>query len=216
METICRTEKVLAALNKAGIQEYRPEDFAIFLGGNASKQIYVEELMREIFRHNKIERIRKASGADENLSDRYKLNSKTAVAFGQLNLDAYYIDKSTYQTGAGGRAPFPFNVGYMNGGTGEFVRVLEKANNSLDWVRCNRVSNGQIQIYFTSDPDCDPKTLKPLDRIIEFDADSKKNQLWIRVAPDAHNSIEYRIGTRKDIIDADQPMDASKVFELEE
>ena len=219
MDTICSTPKVKAALNAAGIGEYNPRDFSIFLGGNASKQHYVEELMRYYFPENRVERIRRVTSEDEDeLSDRYKLNSKTAVAFGQLKLEDYYVDRSTYQMGEDGRAPFPFNVGYKDSGSGQFVRVLEKGNNSREWMPANRIGirDNKTQILFTSDPQCDPLTLKPLNKKIKAGKDKKKRMLYIRVAPDAHNSIEYRLGGVNEKFSPDEPMNEDMIFELSE
>lgn len=218
MDTICGTDKVLEALMNAGIDDYHPEDFAIFLGGNASKQQYVEEIMSEIFPSNRIERIQLVNGEDENLSDRYRLNSKTAVAFGQLNLENYYVDKSTYQIGDEDRAPFPFNVGYKDPGSGKFITVLEKNNNSLEWSRANLIgrNDDKTQLLFTSDPKSDPDTLKPFNKKVKAGKDKKKRWLWIRVAPDAHNSIEYRLGGREENFDPDESMNENMIFELAE
>ena len=221
MDTICETEKILDALADAGINGYHPKDFAIFLGGNASKQHYVEELMREHFPDSRIERIRRVDIENEDeISDRYKLNGKTAVAFGQLYLECYYIDKSTYQTNEQEeRAPFPFNVGYINPGSGKFVRVLERNNNSREWSKANLVvgrREKKTNLVFTSSPQMDAKTLKPFNKKVEGANSPKKQMLWIRVAPDAHNSIEYRLGGVNEKFSADEPMDPKKVFELSE
>lgn len=220
MDTTCSTEKVREALQAAGIDGYNPENFSIFLGGNASKQHYVEELMREHFPQNRIERIKRVSTEqdEENLSDRYKLNSKTAVAFGQLKLEDYFVDKSTYQTGEGERAPFPFNVGYKDPGSGQFVTVLEKNNNSLEWSRANLIGirDNKTNLLFTSDPKCDSSTLKPFNKKVKGGKDKKKRMLWIRVAPDAHNSIEYRLGGYEEAPSADEPMNPDMIFELSE
>ena len=219
MDRICSTDKVRAALKNSGIEDYRPEYFSMFLGGNASKQHYVEELMREIFPSNRIERIKFAKDDNsENLSERYLLNSKTAVAFGQLNLEDYFIDKSTYQTGENDRAPFPFNVGYKDSGSGEFVIVLEKNNNSLEWVRANSIgkNNGRTQLLFTTDPNCDPDTLKSLNKKVKLGENKNKRTLWIRVAPDAHNSIEYRLGGSEENFSPDEPQNDNMLFQLSE
>ena len=220
MDTICETDKIQEALGAAGIEGYHPKNFAIFLGGNASKQHYVEELMRELFPDSQIERIHSTSLVDEDeLSDRYKLNGKTAVAFGQLRLENYYIDKSTYQTGEEERAPFPFNVGYKDPGSGKFIVVLEKNNNSREWSKANLIGarDYKTNLFFTSSPQLDEETLKPFNKKIN-DAKNKikKRVLWIRVAPDAHNSIEYRLGSSKENFSPDEPMDLDKVFELSE
>lgn len=219
MDTICATEKILAALKAAEINGYNPKDFAIFLGGNASKQHYVEELMRETFPDSKIERIKRLSLAnEEELSDRYKLNGKTAVAFGQLNLEDYFIDKSTYQTGEEERAPFPFNVGYKDSGSGKFIVVLEKNNNSREWRRANLIGarDNKTNLFFTSSPQLNEETLKPFNKKVKGGKQNKKKVLWIRVAPDAHNSIEYRLGGSNENFSADEPMDSERIFELSE
>ena len=216
MDTICKTPKVEDALRAAGIDGYRPEDFAIFLGGNASKQRYVEEKMREIFPNNRIERITSVTDSQEDLSDCYRLNSKTAVAFGQLDLEDYFIDKSLYQTGDGEGAPFPFNVGYKDPKSGKFIVVIAKGNNDLSWSCANLLgkTDNKTQLLFTDDPQCDPITLRPFNKKIKAGKDRSKQYLWIRVAPDAHESIEYRIGGKNENFSADEPMDETKVFKL--
>lgn len=219
MDTICATDKIREALGAAGIDGYNPKDFAIFLGGNASKQHYVEELMHEHFPDSRIERIHSTSNIDEDeLSDRYKLNGKTAVAFGQLRLENYYIDKSAYKTGEDERAPFPFNVGYKDSGSGKFVVVLEKNNNSREWSRANLIGTRDYKtnLFFTSSPQLDEETLKPFQRKVKGGRRNNKKVLWIRVAPDAHNSIEYRLGGSNEKFSADEPMDPERVFELSE
>lgn len=217
MDTICKTEKILEVLRAAGFDDYNPKDFAIFLGGNASKQHYVEELMKEHFPESRIERIKSTRTTNEdNLSDRYKLNGKTAVAFGQLNLENYHIDKSTYKTGNDERAPFPFNVGYKDPGNGKFIVVLEKNNNSREWSRANLIGTheNRTNLFYTSSPQLDEETLKPFQKKVTGGKKNKKKVLWIRVAPDAHNSIEYRLGSPGDKFSPDEPMDPEKVFEL--
>lgn len=219
MDTICSTEKIRAALSDAGIDGYNPKDFVIFLGGNASKQHYVEELMRNHFPDSRIERIHSTSPVDEDeLSDRYKLNGKTAVAFGQLRLENYFIDKSAYKTGEDERAPFPFNVGYKDSGSGKFIVVLEKNNNSREWSKANLIGTRDYKtnLFFTSSPQMDEETLKPFNKKVKDGKKSKKKFLWIRVAPDAHNSIEYRLGGANENFSADEPMDPERVFELSE
>lgn len=217
MDTICITDKIRAALIAAGIDGYNPKEFAIFLGGNASKQHYVEELMCKHFPDSRIERIKRyGSDNEDELSDRYKLNGKTAVAFGQLNLENYFIDKSTYRTGKDERAPFPFNVGFKDSGSGKFIVVLEKNNNSREWSKANLIGtlDYKTNLLFTSSPQLDEETLKPLKKKVKDGRKSKKKVLWIRVAPDAHNSIEYRLGGAYEQFSAEEPMDPERVFEL--
>lgn len=217
MDRTCQTDKILDSLKDAGINGYDPKDFAIFLGGNASKQHYVEELMQEHFPVNRIERIKSTRLTnEEELSDRYKLNGKTAVAFGQLYLENYYVDRSAYITGEKRRAPFPFNVGYKDSGSGKFVVVLEKNNNSREWSKANRIGaqDNKTNLFYTSSPQLDEETLEPLKKKVKVNRNDRKKYLWIRVAPDAHNSIEYRLGGANENFSPDEPMDPEKVFEL--
>lgn len=216
MDTICQSDRILQALKKAGIDGYNPEDFAIFLGGNASKQHYVEKSMRSYFPESRIERIKNMNLADrDNLNDRYILNGKTAVAFGQLNLESYYIDKSAYQINPGEeRAPFPFYVGYIRPNDGKVKIVLNKDDNSREWKQANFITReNRMNICFTSAPQQETESWKPFNRRVEVVGNGKV--LWLRVAPEAHNSIEYRVCNINET-PADEPMDPQKVFELSE
>ena len=96
--------------------------------------------------------------------------------------------------------------------------MLEKNNNSLEWTRANLIgrNDDKTQLLFTSDPKCDPDTLKPFNKKVKAGNDKKKRMLWIRVAPDAHNSIEYRLGGREENFDPNEPMDENMIFELSE
>lgn len=214
MNQICTAKRVLDALQAAGIdatpKDYHPEKFSIFLGGNASKQRYVEEIMQVQFPDNQVERIEKADEKD--LSDRYRLNGKTAVAFGQLKLRDYFIDRSAYLPDEVQGAPFQYKVGFNDPGTGKFKTVLSSNENSHEWKRANRVHDGRLELFYTDA--ASGENLTPFQRAVIIDDDKNGNVLWIRVAPNAHNSIEYRIGKQNSNFAADEPQDNNRVLQL--
>lgn len=177
MDNICSTDKIIAQLCAAGCDGYRPQDFTILLAGNASKQYYVEQIMRERFGVNRIERIHNVKAvSDDNFSDRYKLNGKSAVAFGQ-KLNNYFVDRSAYQIADKANAPFQYCVGYEDPGNGEFVPVIVPNDNSRQWKRANRITvQHQSNLPVTAEAQYSAETLRAFNRSVIVDKDVKSRR----------------------------------------
>ena len=77
----------------------------------------------EFFNGADIQRIGKGTDEEENddgLSAEYKINEKTAVAFGLLDFSKYYVDDSRIRINAD-LPPFQYHVGYRDSTNDEFV-----------------------------------------------------------------------------------------------
>lgn len=202
-----------AELEKRGIHGFDIKDVEIFLGGHASKQHYVMELIKKYFPENRVERVGEGQN-DENLSDEYAVNEKTAVAFGQLQLGE--MDLMVLRPNEdNSRPPFMFNVGYINN-SDEFVRVLSKNENDTGWKQANRVKkvNEMINLYYTTSPNCDRDTLKPLERSVTEFMEDKKLTLYIRLADE--RSIEFRLGKRDEAPDDEEARNENMIIRLSE
>ena len=222
LEEIFTDAKNLEYMKAAGIDHFNVDDVYIFLGGNASKQRYVRETMNELFAENEkrahIERIGEGSEV-EGESDEYRINEKTAVAFGQLNIGNYvYLPRMmiTEDESEDGLPPFLYNVGYKNPGDNKFVLVIGKGS-KREWKRANKIvrSSMTTNLYYTTNMTCDEDTLIPLtEDVSEFvdEDDRRKNTLYIRI--NKENSIEYRIGGMNDMPDDDEELDEDMVLQL--
>ena len=212
-------ERNIDRIKQAGIQNFKVGDVHIFLGGNASKQHYVEEVMANVFKDNEIKRIREEENEEENEkrfveeSDKYKLNEKTAVAFGQLALGQYLVldDAIAKEDGV---PPFLFNVGYNDPGTGEYVPVLHKNDISREWHKANRIDRESLMtnLLYTTDPQCNPNSMKPLEEDVSDAVTEKGRTLYIRIYEE--DSIEYRVGkNNEDFSASDEPV-SSMILKL--
>lgn len=200
-------------LKKHGINEFNQDDVEIFLGGHASKQHFVTEKLKEYFPKNRIQRIGEGQN-DENLSSQYAVNEKTAVAFGQLRLGE--LELKVMRTGNNeSRPPFMFNVGYIDN-TDEFKCVISKNENDTAWKMANRVNkiNEMINLYYTTSPNCERNSLKPLEYNVSEFMEDKKLTLYIRIADE--RSIEFRLGLRNEFPDNETERNDNMIIRLKE
>lgn len=200
-------------LKKHGISEFNQDDVEIFLGGHASKQHFVTEKLKEHFPKNRIQRIGEGQN-DENLSSQYAVNEKTAVAFGQLRLGE--LELKVMRTGNNeSRPPFMFNVGYIDN-TDEFKCVISKNENDTAWKMANRVNktNEMINLYYTTSPNCERNSLKPLEYNVSEFMEDKKLTLYIRIADE--RSIEFRLGLRNEFPDNEIEQNDNMIIRLKE
>ena len=200
-------------LKKHGISEFNQDDVEIFLGGHASKQHFVTEKLKEYFPKNRIQRIGEGQN-DENLSSQYAVNEKTAVAFGQLRLGE--LELKVMRTGNNeSRPPFMFNVGYIDN-TDEFKCVISKNENDTAWKMANRVNktNEMINLYYTTSPNCERNSLKPLEYNVSEFMEDKKLTLYIRIADE--RSIEFRLGLRNEFPDNETEQNDNMIIRLKE
>lgn len=200
-------------LKKHGISEFNQDDVEIFLGGHASKQHFVTEKLKEYFPKNRIQRIGEGQN-DENLSSQYAVNEKTAVAFGQLRLGE--LELKVMRTGNNeSRPPFMFNVGYIDN-TDEFKCVISKNENDTAWKIANRVNktNEMINLYYTTSPNCERNSLKPLEYNVSEFMEDKKLTLYIRIADE--RSIEFRLGLRNEFPDNETEQNDNMIIRLKE
>ena len=200
-------------LKKHGINEFNQDDVEIFLGGHASKQHFVTEKLKEYFPKNRIQRIGEGQN-DENLSSQYAVNEKTAVAFGQLRLGE--LELKVMRTGNNeSRPPFMFNVGYIDN-TDEFKCVISKNENDTAWKMANRVNkiNEMINLYYTTSPNCERNSLKPLEYNVSEFMEDKKLTLYIRIADE--RSIEFRLGVRNEFPDNETERNDNMIIRLKE
>ena len=205
-----------AAFTKEFGGDYHRKDVHIFLAGNASKQKYVSEIMEEeeFFKEADIQRIGKIAGEEDGLSAEYKINEKTAVAFGQLNLSSYHIDDNRIRINAD-LPPFQFHVGYRDSKNDEFVCVIAKNATSQDWVMANPIDtdNECTQLEYTGSSVEQRDSFKPLQHDIDdYDEDDGKSRLYLRI--NSEDTLEYRLGTKKEGPQNDEAVDESKLIKL--
>ncbi len=212
---VMKLEKNKDALDRIEIHSIRDANLNIFLGGNASKQHYVMQLLQEKFKNATIQRIGEGtSNANENRQ--FELNEKTAVAFGQLRLGAYQIKVN------GGleddtkvkNPPFQYYVLYKDPRTEQYVYVIEKNESSQKWKKANRLHNElkTTQLYFTTKPNPEEKDLIQLAKDLSSFVEGNKMTLYIR--PYDEDSIEFRLGKLKEPPVDDEPRDEKKVIPL--
>ncbi len=198
------------AMQKAGLEDFSLDDVAIFLGGNASKQHFIKENLNALFPNNKIAYIGEGQNP-EGVSEKFKITGKTAVAFGQLSLDNYYVDRPFEEDAS----PFPYHVGYIKTGSNTFERVIAKGDVGNDWKPANFIGRtGTISLSYTDNPQ--NEHLIKINEPAEIE-DPKKKKVWIRIAQGYHNSIEYRLcGTKEPAPSADDPVDETCLIELKD
>ena len=192
---ISNFEKNADVLRKYGIlfdKEHLKEksNVEIYLGGNASKQHYVKELLEEQFPEDKIHFIGEGQN-DENMSVEYEINSKTAVAFGQLFLGNYKIE----QPAKANRPPFEYNVCFIDGND-EIQTVITKNEERNLWFKANKVDqeNGTTNLYCTKSPTNQRDSLMPVQHAIEdIDNYIKDKKLTVYLRVHNENTIEYRL-----------------------
>ena len=142
---------------------------------------------------------------------KYKLTCKSAVAFGQIALENLNI--ITPESESGG-TPFPFYVGYVAAGSSEFVKIIDKHGSDNEWKKANVVTRDKkTALVYTDSPSFE--NLMTLKKKVKV-TDDKKRMLYIRIAPDKHNCIEYRLGGLNETFSADEPLDPEKVIELKD
>ena len=207
MNDVFCSDKNIQAMKDAGLEDFSLDDVAIFLGGNASKQHFVLKILKDLFPNNKIESIGKGQHS-EGSSDKYKITEKTAVAFGQLNLFNYSIQRNYAEDAS----PFPFHVGYISTANNQFVKVIEKNESSNEWKLANFIGRmGNISLCYTESPQAE--NLRRINETAEIE-DRKLKRVWIRIAQNHHNCIEYRLGTKDSKFSADDEVDESCIIDL--
>ena len=208
----------IEAIHEAGLDDFNPNDVHIFLGGNASRQHFVHEIMTQTFPVNAdrdyIKRIGEGLN-DERLDDMYKVNEKTAVAFGQLRLGSFGYKNAGVKIGEDERPPFQFNVVYIDPSNDEPVTVIEKNNDKTDWRAAGKISKAtkKTELWYTKDPVIDRNTLIPLSAsVAKFVKDPKKMTLYVRVHTE--DTIEFRIGSRREAPSNDEPVNEAMILKL--
>lgn len=176
----------------------------IFLSGNASQQRYVVELMEKRFgitstaeSNNESRLIRVGDRVNEDkdgLDKKYFVNAKTAVAFGQLNLEGGNSERKFVPM----TVPFQYNVGYYKDDV--FCPVLESgwSLKHKDWHCAGKVDEEGRKLlgyYSGSSYNAHQKRI-PWEIIIgkEMLEKSEGKFLWIRIKNQDH--VEYCLGKR--------------------
>lgn len=205
-------------IKKAGLNKYDTKDVHIFLGGNASKQHYVKDLMENVFEKVPIVRIGDVGSKDDDserneLSNEYKINEKTAVAFGQLRLGNYLVNEDAIKR-SDELPPFGFYVGYIDSGSEEFKTVLDKNETKHSWAKANHVNvgTGQTNLYYTTSTSFERKSLKPLFEDVSDFVELNKRTLYIRVYEE--DSIEFRIGSQNEPPKEDEEVNKDMILKL--
>ena len=83
-----------------------------------------------------------------------------------------------------------------------------------EWKQANFVGKlGNIALCYTDSPQAE--NLISINETADIE-DKKNKKLWIRIAPDHHNCIEYRLGNKDSNFSADDEVDESCIIELKE
>ena len=202
-------------LTAAGISNFNIDDVNIFLSGNASKQQFVMDKLRDTFPNNNIVRIGEGESS-EDIGKMFRLNEKTAVAFGQLDLGQYTVIKTAIEH-SNEMPPFLYNVGYIdNAAGGKYVPLLFKNDTGKGWQRANKVNtaSGTTDLCFTSgpDPENNPSILLRLQEDISDFIEKGKHTLYIRIYEE--DSIEFRVGSRRQMPDNNEAPNPNMVLIL--
>ncbi len=177
------------ALRECGIDSFKIEDVHIFKAGNSSKNRILGKIMEEQFPDNIIMLVDETS--DEFMADlkqgevleskpkQIAITPKTAVALGQLRLSDYYVNKSYILNGH----PFNWYVGTINGGTNEFVVIIDRVNQDEKWHRYGHIHSLDMKIHYTDtsikDADCPGLRSVELDEYMDEDCQDK--YLYIKI-----------------------------------
>lgn len=190
----------------------------IFLGGNASKQKFVHEVMEEMFpgQWEEIGNPKNSTAKEKHASER--ITAKTAVAFGQLSIGNFVLDMSSISLGVSDSGeklvPFQYNVGYKDTNTGEFIKVIEKGSTSTEWKEANHLNqDDETELYYTKQYDPDNENLKDLVEQVTVE-DTKKRRLFLRVSRQGDNCLEYRLCRKGQPPEATEEPDPDKVLRL--
>lgn len=184
------------ALKKAEVKANK-DDLTIFLSGNASKQHFVEQIIGEVFKDYHVERIGAGQNTDGE-SEAYKVNEKTAVAFGQLYMGRYFIDDSAIKH-TEALPPFLYNVGYKDSGSEDFHVILRKNDVERKWHKANRIdgTTNRTEIYYTSGAISEESGRRLISEDLgAFVTDARKRILYLRVYDE--DTIEFRLGSRNE------------------
>ena len=183
-------------IEKWGIKSSNPRT-EIFLGGHASRQHFVMDIMQEIFKDANIHRIGENQN-DEGLSSKYAVNEKTAVAFGQLHLEdrAFLVIPPVADNS---RPSFMFNVGYYDR-EDNFVCVLEKNENDIRWKKANKVNKitQMANLVYTTSPDKNRNYMKPIEEDVSELVEEAENKFTLYLRLVDERTVELALGTNNE------------------
>lgn len=131
-----------------------------------------------------------------------------------MDLSKYYVDDSRIKINAD-LPPFQFHVGYRDSKNDEFVCVIAKNATSQDWVMANPIDtdNECTQLEYTGSSVEQRDSFKPLQHDIDdYDEDDGKSRLYLRI--NSEDTLEYRLGTKKEGPQNDEAVDESKLIKL--
>lgn len=176
---------------------YIQKNVKIFKAGNSSKNIILEELMKEAFQENEInlvdetnvEWMQEKFGRDVQ-PKKIALTPKTAVAFGQINLQNFEVRTERIENGENG-APFGWYVGNIRKGNNKFIVKIKKSTPDSSWVQYCKINSTDTKIYYSEVmiDDGDDINLKSME--IELEDHQIGNFLFVRVVDS--NTIEYSV-----------------------
>ena len=88
--------------------------------------------------------------------------------------------------------------------------------NDTAWKMANRVNkiNEMINLYYTTSPNCERNSLKPLEYNVSEFMEDKKLTLYIRIADE--RSIEFRLGVRNEFPDNETERNDNMIIRLKE
>lgn len=189
--TFCNYKGVL---KQCGL-EYKMEKVIIFEAGNSSRNLILQDQMKEQFKDNKILLVDETDVEFMNGNDtkpqRIALTPKTAVAFGQVVISDYRVIDSYIRKGTGD-APFNWYVGNINRGDNSFKMIIDKANVDTEWKKYGRINSEDMKIYYANTPVTNGSDSKLKGADIDFiDEDDVYKILYIKVS--SSDSVDCRI-----------------------
>lgn len=122
--------------------EFNVKNVNIFKSGNASRNLVLEEKMKNYFSENNIYLI---DESEKGGNKRYAITPKTAVAFGQLRLRGFVVNESK-------ETPFKWYVYNENKANGNLSMILHKNDNDNVWKKFGSIYGDVIDLHYSDTP----------------------------------------------------------------
>ncbi len=177
-----------SVLKQCGICEFQIKDVHIFEAGNGSRSQILRKIMKKEFPENEILLVDETSSefmtqkngeVSQGRAKQVAVTPKTAVAIGQLKLNAFDLDISYIMDGH----PFNWYIGTLNGARNEFELVIDKVNLNENWVKYKRINSSDMKIFYTDTyvKDADDLKLKNYELDEYIDEEYVGKYLYIKI-----------------------------------
>ena len=162
----------------------------IFKSGNAVKNKILSDLIEQKFPENKIYLVDETNPYSEKIEEKkYAITPKTAVAYGQLNIETFTLDDSNIKNKV-----FAWNVYKFLPKNGELRVIISRQDKENDWKFFSKIKNEKAVIYFSSDLREEKNDV--FEMPLEFDEEENGKFLYIRAFRD--DELEYIVKENKE------------------